>query len=144
MATSPVPSTFVTRAVHEGVRRLRDAADCGELDRVAERRGVRLLGIFGSASRPDADPADLDVAVSFAGPPDELGLIDDLVRLSGVDRIDLAVLDGADPVLRAHGLVGIPLYECEKGLFATEQMAALAERRDTEWLRRLDLGALGR
>lgn len=61
------------------------AAAEGDLDRVAERHGVRLLGVFGSTFR---------------------------------------------------------LYERDAGAWATGQMAALAERRDTEHLRRLDLDAL--
>lgn len=128
----------------EAAERLRDAAASGELDRIAERLGVRLLGIFGSAARPSptAQPDDVDVAVSFRGPPQELALIDALVQLTGFDSIDLAVLDGAAPLLRAEGLVGIPLFEDEAGAWATDQMAALAERRDTQWLRDLDRQAL--
>ena len=123
------------------------AAASGDLDRIAERRGVLLLGVFGSTFRRWHDPAapapgDLDVAVSFAGPGDLVGLLDDLVRLTGYDAIDLMVLDGADPVARAEGFVGLGLYERDAGAWATGQMAALAERRDTAHLRRLDLDAL--
>lgn len=38
--------------------------------------------------------------------------------------------------------MGIPLYERTAGRFAIEQMAALAERRDTEHLRPLDLALM--
>jgi hypothetical protein len=37
-----------------------------------------------------------------------------------------------------------PLFEAEPGLFATRQMAALTERMDTAWLRRLDLELMAR
>ena len=128
---------------HEAARRLLAAADSGELDRVCVTRGVRLLGLCGSAARTQvAEPSDLDVAVSFTGPAEQLGLLDDLVRLTEFDRVDLAVIDGANPVLRAEAMVGLPLYEAEPGMYATTQMAALAERRDTQWLRDLDLEAL--
>ena len=68
-----------------------DAAASGDLDRVAERHAVRLLGVFGSALRrwhdPDApEPRDLDIAVSSAGPPRSVGLLDDLVQLIGGRR----------------------------------------------------------
>lgn len=130
----------------EAAEGLLAASGSGELDRICERRRVALLGLFGSAARgvrgADTAPEDLDVAVSFAGEPDELGLLDDLVRLTHFDRVDLAVIDGANPVLRAEALVGVALYESAPGAYATAQMAALAERRDTEWLRRLDLEAL--
>lgn len=130
------------RDPREALERLRTAADAGELDTICERYGVRLLGAFGSAVRGDTTPADLDIAVSFLEAPDELGLLDALTELTRCDVIDLAVLDRASPVLRAEGMVGIPLYEHQPGVYAIEQMAALAERRDTEWLRRLDLDAL--
>ncbi len=128
------------------VERLLAAADSRELDTICRSRGVRLLGIFGSAARPTPyrKPADLDIAVSFSGAPDAIALLDELVRLTGFDEIDLAVIDGASPLLRAEAMVGRPLFEAEPGLYATTQMAALAERRDTQWLRDLDLEALRR
>jgi predicted nucleotidyltransferase len=121
--------------------RLRTAAEDGTLDQICERRGVRLLSVFGSALR-SSTPGDLDIGVSFQGEADLLGLIDDLTVLTRFDRLDVAVIDGADPVLRARALSGLGLYEREAGQFATEQMAALAEERDTRRLRRLDLEAL--
>jgi predicted nucleotidyltransferase len=126
----------------EALARLVRATEDGTLDALCDALGVRVLGAFGSVVRDDPDPDDLDVGVGFDGPPHELELIDALARLTGSDRIDLAVLDGASPVLRAEALVGIPLYERTAGRFAIEQMAALAERRDTEHLRRLDLALM--
>jgi predicted nucleotidyltransferase len=129
----------------EALRRLRATAESGELDDVCDRLGVRVLSAFGSATTADGTAAgDLDLGVSFVGAPDVLALLAALARLTGFDGIDLVLLDGADPLVRAEALVGVPLYERERGDFATAQMAALAERRDTEWLRRLDLDALGR
>jgi hypothetical protein len=117
------------------------------LDAICERRGVRVLGAFGSAPRRlrhpgDPAPTDLDLSVSFAGPPRVLELIDDLVQLTGYDGLDLLVLDDAEPLVKAEGYVGIGLYERDAGDWAIGQMAALAERRDTAHLRRLDLDAL--
>ena len=129
------------------LERLRAAAASGELDAICERRGVRVLGAFGSAPRrlrhpEDPLPRDLDLSVSFAGPARVLELIDDLVQLTGYDGLDLLVLDDAEPLAKAEGYVGIGLYEREAGDWAIGQMAALAERRDTAHLRRLDLDAL--
>lgn len=131
--------------VHDAIAalgRLRSAAGDGTLDEICERHDVRLLSAFGSAlTRPD--PGDLDLAVGFRGDRrDVLGLLDELTQLSGFDRLDIAVIDGAHPVLRARALSGLGLYEFAEGAFATEQMAALAEERDTAWLRRLDLETL--
>lgn len=122
--------------------RLRVAAEDGTLDEICERRDVRVLGVFGSALT-SPEPRDLDIGVGFRRRGgDVLGLLDDLVQLTGCDRLDVAVIDGADPVLRARALSGLGLYEFAEGVFATEQMAALAEERDTAWLRQLDLETL--
>jgi predicted nucleotidyltransferase len=133
------------------VDRLLSAAADGTLDALCERLGVRVLGVFGSAARqhrrPDPSarpPRDVDIVASFAGPPRHLELVDALVQLTGCDAIDVAVIDGTNPVLRAEAMVGIPLYERSRGEYAVTQMAALAERRDTAHLRRLDLEALRR
>lgn len=77
------------------------------------------------------------MAVEFNGKPDELVLLDELVKLTGYDKIDLAVIDHASPVLRASALVGVALFEATPGRFAETQMEALAEYRDTAPLRRL-------
>ncbi|HSL56989.1 MAG TPA: hypothetical protein VK866_04030 [Acidimicrobiales bacterium] len=126
----------------EALDRLLEATADGRVDELGDRLGLRLLGVFGSAARRDPDAADLDVAVSFRGERHLLELIDALVQLTGFDRIDVAVLDAADPVLRARALVGMGLFEDRSGEWATSQMAALAEERDTAWLRELDRRAL--
>jgi predicted nucleotidyltransferase len=138
------------------VRRLDTATDDGTIDELGARFGLRLLGIFGSATAlldagPDDDgaasvaagPHDVDLAVAFAGTPDVLGLIGALTDLLGVDEIDLLVLDGADSVVRSEALCGIGLFESEPGAWAEAQIAAIAERWDTAWMRRLDLEVLG-
>jgi hypothetical protein len=128
--------------IGEALHRLAAAAGDGSLDPLCERHGVRVLSAFGSALHA-ADPHDLDLGVGFlAGQGDLLALIDDLTVLTGCDALDVAVIDRADPVLRARALSGLGLFEHASGAFATEQMAALAEERDTAWLRRLDLDAL--
>jgi hypothetical protein len=125
-----------------------EAAGDGRLDELCDRLGVRLLGAFGSAVRSASadqgaiDPNDLDIAVGFRGSRRELELIDGLVAMTSYDGIDLVDVDRANPVVRADALTGIPLYQDASGVFATEQMTAIAERFDTEWLRRLDLRTL--
>ena len=124
--------------------RLVEAAESGALDPEVEALGVDLLGIFGSAARPDLgiEPHDLDIAARFDGPILLLELIDLLTTLTGFDRIDVAVVEGRQPVLDAEALCGIPLYERDAGAFAEAQMAALAHRRDTAFFRDLDLRRL--
>lgn len=122
---------------------LQAATETGEIDEVCDRLGVALLGLFGSAARGEAGPnSDLDVCVSFAGEPAELAVIDELKRITHFEQIDLAVIDGANPVIRARAMTGIGLYEDEAHRWATAQMAALGEYPDTAKLRALDLKAL--
>lgn len=119
---------------------LMQAADEGSLDRIMERIGVRILGAFGSATLSgDHTPSDLDIGVQFKEELRVLELIDELTALTRYDRIDITIIDGDHPVSDAEAMVGIPLYEAEPGAYATLQMATLAHRRDTEWLRELDL-----
>jgi predicted nucleotidyltransferase len=127
--------------------RLIDATERGDIDRICEQRGVDLLGVFGSAVRHRRDtgtpaPRDLDVAVQFTDQQPLLELIGDLTDLTNYDGLDVAVLNGGTPELRAAGLTGIGLFERTPGAWATAQMAALAEYHDTRHLRLLDLEAL--
>jgi predicted nucleotidyltransferase len=128
--------TTATEAAHL----LTAAALDGSLDELCARRRVRLLALFGSAARGRPTAAsDLDIAVEWIADGDVVELLDALSTVTRFDRIDLAVLNGAGPTLRARALTGLGLYENEPGAFAVAQMAALAEWRDTAWLRRLDL-----
>lgn len=129
-------------AAHRASERLIALGKEGRLDPICRARDVALLAVFGSATGAEGEPDDLDVGVCFVAGADVVGLLDDLIALTGYDRIDLVVLDGASPVVRAEALTGVPLYERESGQFARAQMAALGERRDTGWLRRLSLEAM--
>jgi Polymerase beta, Nucleotidyltransferase len=129
---------------HDALARLVEAATDGRLDGLCERHRVRIMCAFGSAAQPGiADLRDLDLAVAFeAGDGDILALWNDLYELCGPVELDLLDLDRARPVARANGLVGVPLYERRPGELAREQTAAMLERMDTAWLRRLDLELL--
>jgi predicted nucleotidyltransferase len=136
----------------DALDRLQASARDGTLDQICGRCGVALLTAFGSAVRrrvpaggePDTTPHDLDLGVAFVGRPQPVRLLDELTRVFGYDRIDLAVLDGAEPTIRSEALSGVALFEHQAGAFAVAQMAAVSERWDTAWLRRLDLQAMAR
>jgi predicted nucleotidyltransferase len=124
----------------EAAQRLVAAVADGTIDELCRRRRVRLLALFGSAATGTATAdSDLDVAVEWLTDGDVVELVDALTVITNFDRVDVAVLNGAGPTLRARALTGRGLYENERGAFAVAQMAALAEWRDTAWLRRLDL-----
>ncbi len=131
----------------EGLARLRAAAASGELDEFCIDRSVRVLTVFGSASRGEPTARDLDVAViSEPGAPfDLVALVNDLVDLTGVQAVDLAHLNRAGPLLRERALVGsVALFESAEGRFAAAQTAAIGERIETDAMRRLDLDLLTR
>lgn len=124
----------------EAAQRLVSAVADGTIDELCQRRRVRLLALFGSAASGTATAdSDLDVAVEWLTDGDVVELVDSLTVITNFDHVDVAVLNGAGPTLRARALTGRGLYENERGAFAVAQMAALAEWRDTAWLRRLDL-----
>lgn len=137
----------LVRTPTQGLAQLRVAAASGELDDLCQRHAVRVLTVFGSAGRGERDARDLDVGVlAEAGQPfDAAALVTDLVELTGVDRVDLAHLNRAGPVLRERAFVGcVPLYESSRGAYAAAQTAAIAERIETDALRRVDLELLRR
>jgi len=131
----------------EALDRLRSAAASGEFERICERLGIRLLVVFGSVIDEHRlrEPGDLDVAVLLTEGTDLVDVVNGLLDLVRCDALDVMDLGRAGVVARAAGLgVCEPLYEDEPGLFATRQMAALVERMDTAWLRRLDLELMAR
>ncbi len=129
--------------------RLLEAGGDGRLEEVAARWGVRLLTLFGSGARDPARARDVDVAVLGAPPPgpgaagpspDLLGLVGDLVDLTGFDGVDVLDLAAASPTARHRALTGARLLvEAEPGLFARRQMAAALEFYETAWMRAADL-----
>lgn len=129
----------------EGLQRLRDAAASGRLDAFCARHGVRLLTVFGSAARGEERARDLDVGIvtERGAVFDAVAAVGDLVELTGTDAVDLAHLNRGGPVLRERALVGsIGLYESEPGALADAQSVAIAERIETDPMRRLNLRLL--
>jgi len=128
----------------EGLARLRAAAAAGGLEELCRRHRIRVLTVFGSAARDDPAARDLDVGVLLEPDAaiDYLPLIDDIERLTDAN-VDVVHLNAAGPVLRERALVGsVVLDESEPGAWASASTAAMLERMDTEWLRRLDLDLL--
>ena len=124
----------------EGMARLRAAAVSGALDTLCQRYGVVLLTVFGSTARGEPDPGDLDIAVLTAHGAnlDLFGLVTEILDLVGLDKVDVVHLNVAGPLLRDRALVGsVILYEGMPGTWARASTAAVMERLDTDWLRRL-------
>lgn len=128
----------------EGLARLRAAADAGELDALCRRHRIRVLTVFGSAARGEPGARDLDIGVLLEGGAriDYLGLIDDLQQITQAN-IDVVHLNPAGPVLRERALVGsVVLDESEPGAWAAASTAAMQDRMDSDWLRRMALDFL--
>lgn len=124
------------------VARLRALADTGGLDELCREYGVRVLTVFGSAARGEAVPRDLDVGVlteaGHTALPPGFGVA--LADLAEIGEVDLVHLDRGGPLIRERALVGaVALYESEPAAFANAQMAAIAERVETDPMRRLNL-----
>ena len=130
----------------QGLARLRAATSSGELDALCASHHIRVLTVYGSAARGEGVARDLDIGVITEGADlDVVTLTADLMDLTGTDRVDLAHLNRAGPVLKERALVGsIGLYERDVGALATSQAAAIGERIDTDPMRRLDLELLSR
>lgn len=129
----------------EGLDRLRAAARSGELRKLCQRRHVNLLTVFGSAGRGEPDPQDLDIGAQTEHGTDFdlFGFVTDVIDLVGFEQVDVVHLNAAGPLLRERALVGsIILHESEPGTWAHASTAAVMERLDTDWLRRLSLELL--
>jgi predicted nucleotidyltransferase len=126
--------------------RLRDAAASGALAALCDRYGADLLVAFGSATAMDGRPNDLDIAVWFRpGWDDLLGFLDELSVIADSSQLDLMDLRRAGPVARERALLkAVRLYEAHEGTLSRARMAAMTERMDTAWLRKLDLELMAR
>ncbi len=134
---------------HVALQTLEDARDSGALAALCDRCDLDLLVVHGSVLDPEPikPVEDLDVAVLFARGADAnlLELITELTRLLHIDALDVMELNRAGVVARAEALgKGLPLYERRANLFTNRQTAALTERMETAWMRRLDLELLAR
>lgn len=131
--------------LRQAFERLRSAAASGELGALCRRYGVPLLVAFGSVVRPTGTPNDVDLAAYLDRDADVLGFLDEMAELAGTSQLDLMNLALAGPVAREKALVGgVPLVEETTGTFARARLAAIMERMDTAWLRRLDLELMSR
>lgn len=135
----------MTRTACGALDRLREIQETGELGGLCERQGIDLLVVHGSVllQEPLRPADDLDIAYRHrpGADPDVLGLVNELMDVTGFDRIDPMDLRNAGVVAQARALGprSLPLYEAAAGGFATAQMAALTTEMETRHLRRLDL-----
>lgn len=132
----------MARTPLDALHHLQRLADGGELDRLCEEFGVEVLVVFGSTAQPARarGARDLDLAVRFRSTTSRLlDFVAAVEELVGGVPVDVMDLRHAGVVGRFKALgAGIPLYEAERGLWASMQAAAVLEYMDTAWLRELD------
>ncbi|MGH2708311.1 MAG: type VII toxin-antitoxin system MntA family adenylyltransferase antitoxin [Actinomycetota bacterium] len=109
--------------------------------------GVELLILFGSRARGQAHPdSDLDVGALFApGVDADLATRLEVVRglLGGSDRLDLVLLNRADPLLLHEvTLTGRSVFEAYSGALEEFRIRAVKRYFDTEWLRKAEAEVL--
>ncbi|MGJ7907607.1 hypothetical protein ACOQFL_14150 [Actinopolyspora sp. H202] len=135
----------MTTTPREALGWLHSAVESGEVERLCGRYDLDLLVVHGSAVERESSraPADLDIACRHRPGTalDVVGLINDLMGLTGFDGIDLLDLNTAGVVAtaRALGPRSLLLYEAEPSLFTLAQIAALTMEMETRHLRLLDL-----
>ncbi|WP_022923789.1 nucleotidyltransferase family protein [Serinicoccus marinus] len=133
-----------TRDGAAALARLRHALTDGSLSDAAQRHGLALVVLFGSAAEPtDNSPGDVDLAWDTGTTRNDLvGLTSDLLGLLG-DAVHVMDLDRAGPVARQRALTrGEVLLQREAGAYATRQMRAMRDYADTAYLRRRQLALL--
>lgn len=129
------------------LNQLRRDARSGALAWLCRETGIELLVAFGSATDPHwpAPPGDLDLAVILADGCDLLQAVNALTAHLGSEQVDVMDLGRASDVARAQAFSsGELLYERDAGTFAEQQILAIVQQADTEWLRTLQLDALAR
>ena len=99
--------------------------------------GCRLIVLFGSAAREEQRVAeDVDLAVLGMRPLDPVAVTNRLIRELGAQRVDVADLNRADPLLLAAvARDGVPLFEATPGEFARFTSLAVRRYADTRKFR---------
>ena len=114
-----------------------------EITKVCRKYGIEFLALFGSRVVGEArKESDVDLAAFFGRPilpREELDLFYEFVRLFGTDRLDLIVLDRANPLLlKEVALYGAPLFERRKESFDEFIILAIAKYQDTRKYRHFE------
>ena len=102
-----------------------------------EEEGLRIVLLFGSVAQGRIHKgSDIDLAFLFEGPVDILALTNRVTQLLGCDRIDVADLRRASPLLKfSAARDGRLLYERSPGLFNAFCSLAFRMYSDTKKLR---------
>jgi len=115
-----------------------------ELKKIVNKFKLNLIILFGSTiQNSTSEFSDIDIAIlSFHKKIDvtyENSLLSSFVELFRRDKIDLIILNYADPLLQYEiAKTGIPIYERSKANFNKFQVQAMKEHNDAQKFYKLD------
>ena len=109
-----------------------------------KQRYVQVAYLFGSAAKGALGPlSDVDVAVLLNSPPEnwhenKMNLMEGLVWIFGIPKVDIVILNSADPVL-SHRVIleGEPIFIRDDILKFRQEKKILNEYLDTSFLRKV-------
>ncbi|MGB7297360.1 MAG: nucleotidyltransferase domain-containing protein [Candidatus Aminicenantales bacterium] len=109
---------------------------------LCEKHGISLLILHGSlATGTETPQSDIDIGILSSEKIDSERYLDIMKDFGGIfgDKFDPVFLNGAEPMISYRvALLGKPLYEKKKGLFASFKMQAMARYMDSKKFRALE------
>lgn len=113
-----------------------------KIKKLCNKHGIILLILHGShAAGNTTSQSDLDIGIlchKKINPDMHLDILTDFSDLFG-DKFDPVFLNGAEPMIGYRvALIGKPLYEKKKGLFANFRIQSIARYMDTKKFRTLE------
>jgi len=116
---------------------------------LTKQRYVQVAYLFGSAAKGTLGPlSDVDVAVLLISPPEnwhenKMNLIEGLVWIFGVPKVDVVILNSADPVLSHRVLIdGEPIFIRDDISRFRQEKKILNDYLDTSFLRKVQRNSI--
>lgn len=115
----------------------------------SNQRYVQVAYLFGSAAKGQIGPlSDVDIAVLFNSDPlqwyeQRLKLMEGLVWIFGVPKVDVVVLNTAEPVLAHKAIIeGQPIFVRDETSRVRTEKKILGAYLDTAFLRRVQRASI--
>jgi len=113
-----------------------------KIKKLCEKHRINLLILHGShATGTATSKSDIDIGILSSEKVDAnryFAIMKDFGSIFG-DKFDLVFLNGAEPMISYRvALLGKPLYENKKGLFASFRIQAIARYMDSKKFRAME------
>ncbi len=113
-----------------------------KIKKLCEKHRINLLILHGSYATGTATPqSDIDIGILSSEKVDSDKYFDILKDFGSIfgDKFDPVFLNGAEPMISYRvALLGTPLYEKRKGLFASFKIQSIARYMDSKKFRALE------